>query len=531
MVSEKAKMNKLKKLDKLVDDIHGEGLFSDMASKIKRVLNPVLTSMGIYSTDTGNQKDNQTPDVIPTNTPPKQGYIDTLMNGRNNFPPHARVILKSHGDKRITNAVVIRQPVLSFNTSLLNMASFGAFQSSLDKQPYDTLFHLRSVFTLEDGTRVQVEKSEVIHIDTKITTVKKQQEKEVDLPQEPLTINKMLEGAKRILKDKMYSYDGFKNNCQDFQLAIYRGSGLLNPELESFIKQDVSEIAESSPIISKLANFVTGIGGKFNELIHGAGINKKFNKTHLVQSVLFDKKKWKTKDAIKWLQENNYHGLSVDITTHCLRFRQLEPDDYPKPDWHYTTHRLRNGVDLVILYNQSGKTHTIITGSGDLIHIDLGSHTSKNNMSGGELTHIIAPKIQSKIPMENGHPRGIIPKIGGALTHTGDIQEPFRTVRNANVFGTPRPMETYRPLDMKITSQNKLLNNLKKSDLQDLAHMQNDIKKEAYDRAKHIEKIKSITKKRVKSEVKKVRVYKPRNLKTRGSLESKIERLKKFIML
>ena len=55
-------------------------------------------------------------------------------------------------------------------------------------------------------------------------------------------------------------------------MAMYRGADLLTPELATFIKQDVSEIAESSPIISKLANFVTGLGGKFNELYHGAGI-------------------------------------------------------------------------------------------------------------------------------------------------------------------------------------------------------------------------------------------------------------------
>ena len=220
----KRKLNKLKKLSKLVDEIHGEGFFSDMASKIKQTLNPLLTSMGIYSTDIGIIKSNknsiQTP-LNPSSEPVKQSYFDAVFSGRNNYPPAVREILKKHGGKTITKIVVIRQPVMSFNTALLNMASLGAFQASLDKQPYDKLFHLRSVFTLDDGTRVQVEKSEVIHIDTKITVVRGQEEQEVDLPERSLTINGLLEGAKSILKDKMYSYDGFKNNCQDFQLALY----------------------------------------------------------------------------------------------------------------------------------------------------------------------------------------------------------------------------------------------------------------------------------------------------------------------
>jgi len=508
MVSEKAKMNKLKKLDKLVDDIHGEGFFSDMASKVKRIINPVLTSMGIYSTDIGIDKPKKEDEPSDTlaNQPAKQGYLETLLQGRKNYPPPARKILAQYGDMRITKAEVIRQPIMAITPAIFNVASFGAFQETLDKQPYDTLFHLRSVFTLEGGAKVQVEKSEVIHIGTKIHQIKGQQEKEVQLPTEPLTINQLLDGAKDILKGNMFSYDAFKNNCQDFQLAIYRGANLLTPELETFIKQDVSEIASESPFLSKLANAITGIGGKFNELIHGAGINKKHNKTHLVQSILFDKKKWKVNEAVEWLQDNNYISPKVDTTSHYLRFRQLDPKDYPKPHWHYTTHRLGNGIDLVILYRQSNKElpittvkgmskkqiHSIMTGSGDLIHIDLGNATgkSKNSMSGGDLVH------------NPSNPLGL----------------------KSNV-----PHQSYNPLDMKLTSQNVMLNNLKKSDLQDLDKLKTEVKRSMYDRDAMIQKIKSITKGRVKSEVKKTKSAKPRNLKTRGSPQAKIEALEKLI--
>jgi hypothetical protein len=664
MVSEKAKMNKLKKLDKLVDDIHGEGFFSDMASKVKRIINPVLTSMGIYSTDIGIDKpvkESEPSDTL-TNQPAKQGYLETLLQGRKNYPPPARAILAKYGDLRIIKAVVIRQPIMAITPAIFNVASFGAFQETLDKQPYDTLFHLRSVFTLEGGNRVQVEKSEVIHIDTKIHQIKGQQEKEVQLPTEPLTINQLLDGAKDILKGNMFSYDAFKNNCQDFQLAIYRGANLLTPELETFIKQDVSEIASESPFLSKLANAITGIGGKFNELIHGAGINKKYNKNHLVQSILFDKKKWKTNEAVEWLQDNNYISHKVDITSHYLRFRQLDPKDYPKPHWHYTTHRLGNGIDFIILYRQSNKElpittvkgmskkqiHSIMTGSGDLIHIDLGSHNatgkSKNSMegdgiqklkfsksiplSGGALTNDqmnailnsnIAPAdlngiIEGEIaentarqrqPRQPRQPRAIniinpqakpddfatqymkIKMLNDATKYTHNI--PAKTKRKytrksdaekikiareklklkllkeklkktttkkttkkmkggvlesapqtqwdemvgvpkflANMRDSSKSMESYNPLDMKLSTQNVMLNNLKKSDLEDLGRLKTEAKRSMYDRDAAIQKIKSITKRRVKSEVKKVKTAKPRNLKTRGSPQAKIAALEKL---
>jgi len=615
MVSEKAKMNKLKKLDKLVDDIHGEGFFSDMASKVKRIINPVLTSMGIYSTDIGidKPKTESEPSDTLTNQPAKQGYLETLLQGRNNYPPPARKILAQYGNMRITKAEVIRQPIMAITPAIFNVASFGAFQETLDKQPYDTLFHLRSVFTLEGGAKVQVEKSEVIHIGTKIHQVKGQQEKEVQLPTEPLTINQLLDGAKDILKGNMFSYDAFNNNCQDFQLAIYRGSNLLTPELETFIKQDVSEIASENPFLAKLANAITGIGGKFNELIHGAGINKKHNKTHLVQSILFDKKKWKVNEAVEWLQDNNYISPKVDTTSHYLRFRQLDPKDYPKPHWHYTTHRLGNGIDLVILYRQSNKElpittvkgmskkqiHSIMTGSGDLIHIDLGSHNasgkSKNEMSGdGQGTGFIdrfmtALDVRDKKIKEKAYLKALpsnstkafnenlrkldfvagrddispitrkpkrkyrrktdeekaqlyrekLAKLtkkattertkkkikGGALEHEPPNPLGLKSW-NPIVGGVPH--QEYRPLDMKLTTQNVMLNNLKKSDLEDLDRLKTEAKRSMYDREAAIQKIKSITKRRVKSEVKKVKSIKPRNLKTRGSPQAKIEALENF---
>jgi len=589
--------SKTKKLKRLEAQLQGEGFFSDMAAKVRQYINPKLTSSGIYSTNVGIKKSSIRQPVQPQQTPEqpaeKQGYFNSLMYGRNDFPPAARAILKLHGEKRITKAIVIRQPVMSFNTKLLNFVSFGAFQESLDKQPYDTLFHLRSVFTLEDGTRVQVEKSEVIHIDTKITVVKGQQEQEVDLPQEPMTINKFLEGAKKILKGNMYSYDGFKNNCQDFQIAMYRGADLLTPELETFIKQDVSEIAESSPIISKAANLVTGLGGKFNELIHGAGIHKKFNKTHLVQSVVFDKKKWKLNDAIKWLDENNYHSPKVDSTTKTMRFRQIDPIPYKSPDWKYTTHRLGNGIDLIILYRMTGTEHPIetpkglskgrkqhlISGNGlhklnsftnvvpNQKHMDIKQEAGATHLMEGE--GIIDTIIEFVKSLSKRNQSGMMQEVqtrqtikdkkdadrfklfrqlqgeamkdrtskddlerryrgygisGGTLSHSPQTQWEMKhdiPDQYANIRDTTKPMDRFSPLDMKLSTQNLMLNNLKKSDLQDLALMKNQSKSSTYDREAIIQKIKGLTKSRVKKEVKAVKTSKPRNIKTRGSLESK----------
>jgi hypothetical protein len=74
-----------------------------------------------------------------------------------------------------------------------------------------------------------------------------------------------------------------------------------------------------------------------------------------------------------------------------------------------------------------------------------------------------------------------------------------------------------------------MLNNLKKSDLQDLDRLKTEVKRSNYDREATIQKIKGLTKSRVKKELKAVKTAKPRNIKTRGSLESKKALLEQMI--
>tara|TARA_R100000654_G_scaffold24805_1_gene47979 strand:+ start:7037 stop:7285 length:249 start_codon:yes stop_codon:yes gene_type:complete len=45
----------------------------------------------------------------------------------------------------------------------------------------------------------------------------------------------------------------------------------------------------------------------------------------VVQSVLFDKKKYNKTKAEKWLKENGFKVKKVDITESLRRYRQLDP--------------------------------------------------------------------------------------------------------------------------------------------------------------------------------------------------------------
>jgi hypothetical protein len=86
-----------------------------------------------------------------------------------------------------------------------------------------------------------------------------------------LTINKLLEGAKRILGNKFFTYDAYNNNCQDFIMAILNGSRIGTEENRKFIKQDTKDLFDELPITKKIARLATDTGATLDRIVYGQG--------------------------------------------------------------------------------------------------------------------------------------------------------------------------------------------------------------------------------------------------------------------
>ena len=64
-----------------------------------------------------------------------------------------------------------------------------------------------------------------------------------------------------------------------------------------------------------------------------------------VQAVIFDINKYNTKEARKWLKDNNYNPKKrVHKTENYLRYRIEEPEQYKR----LRTKDLKNGVKLIL---------------------------------------------------------------------------------------------------------------------------------------------------------------------------------------
>lgn len=79
----------------------------------------------------------------------------------------------------------------------------------------------------------------------------------------------------------------------------------------------------------------------------------------IVQSVIFDSKKWSIIDSAKWLLDNNYKVKKIDQPDNFIRFRQISPETLKKKG--YTSYRNKklgkSGIELIIAYKDNKFNH------------------------------------------------------------------------------------------------------------------------------------------------------------------------------
>ena len=247
--------------------------FKKLGSKVKHTFENI-----------GNKTANITEASVNTlqntaNTIAKKGeeYFDTVIHGRNDYPPKVRNIISKYGEKTIKSIVVDRTPVPSAITGALNVVSMGAFSKRLGRTPYDKLFHLRIDITFTDGYVIALEKNEVINSYERPKKLKGGEQEVINNIPSDLTLNDLLEGGKRIQGSKFFSYSASSNNCQDFIISLLKGSNIGTSEDYEFIKQNTSSLFKGDSFLRKVANTATDLGGKVNEITTGAGVCNQYD--------------------------------------------------------------------------------------------------------------------------------------------------------------------------------------------------------------------------------------------------------------
>lgn len=157
--------------------------------------------------------------------------------------------LKEHGEEYIKNIFVYRAPLDNVSNTFLNVLTLGRWPDIKKKANVDDLFHTYAII----NGKYTYEKTE----NPRIALVKPKElsnpdsESEQVLFNKKITIEKFIENAAKYMGDDYYSYDGFKNNCQDFLVGSLKGNGIGDERVFSFLKQDLKSLIEETPAFSQ----------------------------------------------------------------------------------------------------------------------------------------------------------------------------------------------------------------------------------------------------------------------------------------
>lgn len=232
--------------------VEGTGLMSDIVGTVKKTAKKT------------RQIINKTAQSVKT----------VAQGGRDDYPPSVRKLLKNNGEKKIVSAIINRKPVEKKLSGLLNVLSLGQFKKNIENEPYDDLFHLSIVLRTEDGKDILVEKNEVINM------AMKGRKGGETLPIAPFqggkTLNEIMENTKKRMGGKFFGYSARNNNCQDFIMALLQSNGMGDANDFTFVKQDAKQMFKGLGTLSKVADFITDLGGATNVLIKGTGAAASF---------------------------------------------------------------------------------------------------------------------------------------------------------------------------------------------------------------------------------------------------------------
>jgi hypothetical protein len=199
--------------------------------------------------------------------------MEKVFQDSQDYSPQAREIIKQYADEIITGAIVMRTPVNSLVKLGIKIVSLGNFDNDI--------YHLFLEVYFESGKSLLLEKNAVINF-VKAPKVRTGSAMEKVGNWHEVSFQSLLDGARRVLGDKYFTYDAKNNNCQDFIMAILRGSNLGTPENYKFIKQDTRQMFKGLKKTRNIVKGVTRLGGIVDRLIHGVGIENKISRNTIM---------------------------------------------------------------------------------------------------------------------------------------------------------------------------------------------------------------------------------------------------------
>lgn len=182
-----------------------------------------------------------------------------------------RDLISKYKDYKIVHILGAKQPIESSVQWLANIISTGKYEQAKSKLGYDNFFHVYLILRLEDGTKLKLEKNEVINIEV-ITGLQKNTGS-YNIGDTNIRLGDFLSRGQQLMGDKYFDYDGFTNNCQIYLLSLLKANGLINKDISDFFGQDAQAVSqELGVLVSGLFKGVIKSAQIYNLLRYGRGV-------------------------------------------------------------------------------------------------------------------------------------------------------------------------------------------------------------------------------------------------------------------
>lgn len=172
-----------------------------------------------------------------------------------------RDLISKYKDYKIVHILGAKQPIESSVQWLANIISSGKYEQAKSKLGYDNFFHVYLILRLEDGTKLKVEKNEVINIEV-ITGLQKNTGS-YNIGDTNIRLGDFLSRGQQLMGDRYFDYDPFTNNCQIYLLSLLKANGLINKDISDFFGQDAQAVSEELGVL---------VSGLFRGVIKSAQI-------------------------------------------------------------------------------------------------------------------------------------------------------------------------------------------------------------------------------------------------------------------
>lgn len=263
----------------------------------------------------------------------KQAYNnvkDKFYKRLDGFNNTSTATLKTYGNYPITSLRLFKKPINSMLDKVINLISLNKWDELKKTYDFDKLYHLGALASLNVNGKhktVQFEKVQAVKFYDG-QNISGSDVEYLDVPiNENITLNQMTEKARQAVGDKKYfDYSGLgmngqpPNNCQYFiKYNLEDGLGIWNSEINDFVMQDLTDLSEKMPTVSKkIMNTITDAGMIADNImggnltIHRVNVNKNVPFEQALkhaQNILKTKRKFKQKEV-----GNNWHFRAIPKT-------------------------------------------------------------------------------------------------------------------------------------------------------------------------------------------------------------------------